>query len=50
MATQPPTEAPQPTQPAQPTPAPTELPPQSPDIDMPDPGADPSPTGPANPA
>lgn len=50
MATQPQPEAPQPTQPAQPTPAPTELPPAMPDIDTPDPGADPSPTGPANPA
>lgn len=50
MATQPPTELPQPTPPGQPTDAPTEIPAQGPDIDVPDPGADPSPTGPANPS
>lgn len=46
MATQPP----EPTQPAQPVPPPVELPPRSPDVDVPLPGGDPSPTGPANPA
>ena len=48
MATQPP-EAPQPSAPAQPDPAPTELPTTSPDIDLPDPGGMPA-TGPANPS
>lgn len=49
MATQPP-EVPQPAQPGQPDPTPVEMPPRGPDIDVPDPGADPSPTGPANPS
>ena len=50
MATQPQPEMPEPTQPGQPTEAPTEMPAPGPDIDMPDPGSDPSPTGPANPS
>lgn len=45
MATQPP----EPTQPAQPVAPPIEMPPRMPDVDVPNPGADPVPTGPANP-
>lgn len=45
MATQPP----EPTQPAQPVPPPVEMPPRVPDVDVPQPAVDPSPTGPANP-
>lgn len=45
MATQPP----EPTQPAQPENPPVEMPPRTPDVDVPDPGSDPMPTGPANP-
>lgn len=45
MATQPP----EPTQPGQPIAPPVEVPPRMPDVDVPDPGADPVPTGPANP-
>ena len=36
--------------PAEPSTAPTEMPAPTPDIDMPDPGASPDPTGPANPS
>lgn len=45
MATQPPEQ----TQPAHPDLAPVEMPARMPDVDVPLPGADPSPTGPANP-
>lgn len=49
MASQPPTEAPEPTQPGSPSPTPQEMPPVGPDIDVPDTGApstDPTPIQP----